>query len=71
MSTAGGSGPTQVRGGDNSSLTGAWISSADNNIFLETRLYAISSVLTVIPEPGTATLLMLGLFWLSGMRRHV
>lgn len=35
------------------------------------HFYAISSTLTVIPEPGTAALVMLGVIGLAGQRRSV
>jgi hypothetical protein len=47
-----------------------WVSSFVANPSGSGHLYAISGTLTMIPEPGTATLLMLGLVGMTAIRRN-
>lgn len=47
-----------------------WVQSADYPWFLDRPMYAVSDVLVVVPEPGTAGLLAMGLLALGGRRRR-
>jgi hypothetical protein len=57
--------------GFSSSANGNWVHLERNDIGFTRVLYAISDVITVIPEPSTATLLVLGLTVLGMARRQV
>ncbi len=60
-------GMSVITAGDSTAVSGLWIANVPgDNPFFETSLYAISGVLTVVPEPGTLTLLCLGAAGLAG-----
>jgi hypothetical protein len=47
-----------------------WVTGANLFSFLPQPMYAVSDVLVVVPEPGTAVLLAMGLVALGGLRRR-
>jgi uncharacterized protein (TIGR03382 family) len=49
---------------------GDWVDGARLFSFLERPVYAVSDVLVVVREPGTAVLLAMGLLALGGLRRR-
>ena len=57
--------------GNITSTSSGWIAANNLSSLNSFHLYAISSTLTVIPEPGTAALLALGLIALGVARRNV
>ncbi len=48
----------------------SWVDGADLFLFLERPMYALSDVLVVVPEPGTAVLFGVGLLALGGLQRR-
>jgi hypothetical protein len=59
------------RAGANLSTSSLWISGTDFPYSTESHLYAFSSELTVIPEPGTTVLAMIALTAAVGFRRRL
>ena len=57
--------------GLNEFVTSGWIDAATYFSFLQEPAYAVSDVLVVIPEPGTAVLIGIGLFGMASLPRRV
>jgi hypothetical protein len=62
-------GTLRPRRGSTSVTSFAWIEGAAASNAAANRLYAISDVLTVVPEPSTTALLATGIFALAAARR--